>query len=220
MKSVIRVLAELGADVVLAPERHVAGADAGEGIPLGELVTLRAAPAEGLVLDTTHARDGVLDIASALRAPATAKSTKKTALAGDVIVSRLRPYLRQIAYVHPRALEAAARPLAVSSEFYVLAPRGREPIAFLLPFLLGDRVQAILAASQEGGHHPRVPRTSLLALRVPRALVAGRTKGSCAVVDALDAVYRASASWQSLLGPRGGADEPPNLGHRLPSLHR
>lgn len=207
MKSAVRTLAELGEDLVLAPERYVADAGSGEGVPLGELVTVRSEIAEGLVLDTTHARDGVLDIASALRAPSTAKSTKKAALAGDVIVSRLRPYLRQLAYVHPVAVAAAGRALAVSSEFYVLAPRGDASIAFLVPFLLGERVQAILAASQEGGHHPRVPRASLLALRVPTALVTARRQRSRDVERALDAVYRAAADWQSLVGAHlgGGA---------------
>lgn len=213
MKVAVRTLAELGPDVVLAPERYLADAGAGEGTPLGELVTLRAAPPPAsdapLILDTTHARDGILDIASALRAPATAKSTKKGAAAGDVIVSRLRPYLRQIAYVHPRAVDAAARPLAVSSEFYVLTPKAGtkadaksaprpESIAFLVPFLLSPRVQAILAAAQEGGHHPRVPRASLLALRVPSAILAVRTKTSREVERALDAIYRAHATWHAL----------------------
>jgi len=202
MKSAIRTLAELGADVVLAPERYVADAGAGEGTPLGELVEVRAEAAhasEARVLDTTHARDGILDIASALRSPSTAKSTKKAVAAGDVIVSRLRPYLRQIAYVHPAALTAAGRPLAVSSEFYVLSARGKGDLAFLVPFLLGDRAQAILAASQEGGHHPRVPRASLLALRVPSALVTARAASSKEVFRALDAVYRATTAWHTLM---------------------
>lgn len=199
MRSAVRTLAELGAEVVLAPERWIADAGAGDGVPLGELVTVRAEKGEGLVLDTTHARDGVLDIASALRAPAGAKSSKKAVRAGDVIVSRLRPYLRQIAYVHPAALAAARRPLAVSSEFYVLAPRAKEDIAFLVPFLLGERAQSILAAAQEGGHHPRVPRASLLAIRVPTELVAARSSASRKVVRALDGVYRASDAWNRLV---------------------
>lgn len=199
MRSAIRTLAELGADVVLAPERWIADAGAGDGVPLGELVTIRAEKGEGLILDTTHARDGILDIASALRAPAGAKSLKKGVRAGDVIVSRLRPYLRQIAYAHPAALSAAGRPLAVSSEFYVLAPRGKDEIAFLVPYLLSDRVQAILAAAQEGGHHPRVPRQSLLAIRVPTQLIAKRKAASKKIVSALGEVYASAATWQSIL---------------------
>lgn len=200
MKSVVRTLLDLGAEFVLAPERYLADAGGGEGTPLGDLVTVRAEQAaSGVVLDTTHAKDGLLDVTTALRTPSSAKSSKRAVKAGDVIVSRLRPYLRQVAFVHPAALAEAKRPLAVSSEFYVLAPLGNEPIAFLVPFLLGERAQSILAAAQEGGHHPRVPRDSLLALRVPKSLVAARAESSKAVIRALDDVYRASARWSSLL---------------------
>ncbi|MBX3227637.1 MAG: hypothetical protein KIT84_14880 [Labilithrix sp.] len=200
MKVVVRALVDLGPELVLAPERYLAEASAGEGIPLSDLVTVRTEQAPpGVVLDTTHAKDGLLDVTGALRSPATAKSTKRAVHPGDVIVSRLRPYLRQIAFVHPAALAQAKRPLAVSSEFFVLAPRGDDPIAFLVPFLLGERAQSVLAAAQEGGHHPRVPRESLLALRVPAGLVATRNESSKAVVRALDEVYRANARWNALL---------------------
>lgn len=206
MKSTVRALRELGEDVVLAPERWIAAPGAGEGVPLGELVVERCERADlrsgALVLDTTHARDGVFDVTSALRAASSARSVKKRAHVGDLVVSRLRPYLRQIALVHPRAIEAAeGRALALSTEFYVLAPaRARDDLAFLLPFFLGEQAQAVLAAAQEGGHHPRVPRSSLLALRVPRALVEQRARVSRAVTSALDAVYVANARYQALLG--------------------
>lgn len=205
MKHTLRSLGELGEDVVLAPDRWVAAAGIGDGVPLGELVVERRerAGADGaLVLDTTHARDGLLDIPSALRAVPSAKSAKKSAVAGDLVVSRLRPYLRQIALVHPRALEAApGRSLALSSEFYVLAPRRPgDDLAFLVPFLLGEQAQAVLAAAQEGGHHPRVPRASLLALRVPERIVEERRRLSREVNVALDALYVASARYQAVLG--------------------
>ena len=205
MRSTLRSLGELGEDVVLAPERWLAASDVGEGVPLGELVVERRERADllerAVVLDTTHARDGLLDIPSALRAVSPAKSAKKSALAGDLVVSRLRPYLRQIALVHPRALDAAeGRALALSSEFYVLAPRRpADDLAFLLPFLLGEQAQAILAAAQEGGHHPRVPRASLLALRVPLDVVKKRARLSREVNEALDSLYVASARYQGLL---------------------
>ncbi|MBX3209679.1 MAG: hypothetical protein KF764_31890 [Labilithrix sp.] len=205
MKLTVRSLAELGDDVVLAPERWVAADDAGEGIPLGDLVVERRERAEeasrAVVLDTTHARDGLLDIPAAVRAASSAKSAKKSARAGDLLVSRLRPYLRQVALVHPRALAAASgRALAVSTEFYVLAPRrAGDDLAFLLPFLLGERAQAVLAAAQEGGHHPRVPRASLLALRVPETLVEARRRLSREMNAALDVLYDASSRYQRLL---------------------
>jgi hypothetical protein len=104
--------------------------------------------------------------------------------------------------VHPRALDAAAdRPLALSTEFYVLAPRRPgEDLAFLLPFLLGEHAQAILAAAQEGGHHPRVPRSTLLALRVPETIVTERRQLSREVNATLGALYEATERWQECLG--------------------
>jgi hypothetical protein len=209
VKVVVRLLADLAPDFVLAPERHVAIAQAGDGVPLGELVEERSDridPTEAsgaVVLDTSHARDGILDVAGALRDVAGGKSAKKRALTGDLVVSRLRPYLRQIAFVHPRALVAAqGRPLALSTEFYVLAPRARgQDLAFLVPFLLSPEAQRALAGAQEGGHHPRVPRASLFALRVPRALVETRTRTSRAVLEALAAYYGASSHLRTLLDP-------------------
>ena len=209
MKAAIVALADLAPDFVLAPERHVALAQRGDGVPLGELVEERSeridprAAERAVVLDTSHARDGILDVAGALRVVAGAKSAKKRALAGDLLVSRLRPYLRQIALVHPRAIAAAdGRPLALSTEFYVLAPRSPDhDLAFLVPYLLSPLVQQLLAAAQEGGHHPRVPRSSLFALRVPRALVRTRAKVSRAVTGAFGDFYEAEASLRALLDP-------------------
>ena len=210
MRFAVRALADLAPDFILAPERHVlaAGAVAGaDGVPLGELVVERreridpTTSANAVVLDTSHARDGILDIAGALRDGAGGKSAKKRAVAGDLVVSRLRPYLRQIALVHPNALAMASRrPLALSTEFYVLSPRDEsDELAFLLPFLLSATTQAALAGAQEGGHHPRVPRSSLFALRVPNALLRARVSTSRAVHDALADAYRASARLRGLL---------------------
>lgn len=207
MKIADRTLAELGEGHVLAPERHVALGQSGDGVPLGDLVVERReridpAEADGaVVLDTTHARDGLLDVAGALRDVPGGKSTKKRAHAGDLVVSRLRPYLRQIAFVHPKALgPVEARPLALSTEFYVLAPRERgASLAFLVPFLLSPLAQEHLASAQEGGHHPRVPRSSLLALRVPIAIVRARAGSSREVLAALAAYYVASAKLRAVL---------------------
>jgi hypothetical protein len=211
VKVAVRSVAELGDDLVLAPERHVVLARASPGVPLGDLVVLRServAPADlarAVVLDTTHARDGLLDVGGALRDGAgkeTAKSAKKLARAGEIVVSRLRPYLRQIALVHEGAI--GSRTLAVSSEFYVLAPKkSGQSIAWLLPFLLGDRAQAALRDAQEGGHHPRVPRASLLALRVPHELVRARARTSREIEASLDDLYRAAVRLRKLLGHSG-----------------
>jgi hypothetical protein len=206
VKAVIVALTELAPDFVLAPERHVAATSAGDGVPLGDLVRERRErvdPVGGaVVLDTSHARDGILDVAGALRDGAGAKSAKKRAYAGDLVVSRLRPYLRQIAFVHPLAWGAAAgRPLALSTEFYVLAPREADgDLAFLLPFLLSPEAQRKLAGAQEGGHHPRVPAASLFALRVPRDVVRGRARLSKAVRSALGELYVAGKRVRTLIG--------------------
>lgn len=215
MKFAVRALGELAPDYVLAPERHVVAAGAAHaaasvaGVPLGELVVERReridplTSAGAVVLDTSHARDGILDVAGALRDGAGGKSAKKRALDGDLVVSRLRPYLRQIALVHPSAVaHAHGRPLALSTEFYVLAPRAPgDDLAFLVPFLLSVEVQRALAGAQEGGHHPRVPRSSLFAIHVPRSLLRARAKSSRAVTEALGAAYAASSRWRALLEP-------------------
>jgi type I restriction enzyme M protein len=179
---VVRTVADLGDNLTLAPERHRATRlNGARGVPLSSLVSERADRVVGealksaVVFDTTHAREGLLDVRAALRAEAPPSSAKKLVRPGDLLVSRLRPYLRQIAYVHPAlAEECDGRTMACSTEFYVLSAASGESLAFLLPWLLGAEAQAILDAAQEGGHHPRVPRETVLALRVPTARVRGR----------------------------------------------
>ena len=92
MKSAVRTLAELGEDPSSSRRSAVADAGSGEGVPLGELRHRPLEIAEGpRPRHDPRARDGVLDIASAIRAPSTAKSTKKAALAGT---SSSRDYVR------------------------------------------------------------------------------------------------------------------------------
>lgn len=209
----IRALADLGPSVVLAPERYLSKLHHGDGVPLGDLVVERRAlvdPAlapELVVCDTSHARDGRLDLATAVRDGAGTKSPKKLAFEGDLLVSRLRPYLRQVALVHPEAFAGRSRRsapsprrVALSTEFYVLSPKvAGDDLAYLVPYLLSDEVQAALSAAQEGGHHPRVPAESLLSLAVPRRLVVGRARASRRVRDALTAVYRAERGLRAAL---------------------
>jgi hypothetical protein len=225
---VVRTLAELGEALTFAPERHCgtgvvggAGDDAAREA-LSALVVERAERVVGealndaVVFDTTHARDGLLDARAALRASTPPASAKKRVRVGDLLVSRLRPYLRQIALVHPALrAECGGRPMACSTEFYVLSPRERddapastrrgarsareESLAFLLPWLLGSDAQAALAAAQEGGHHPRVPREVLLAMGIERSRVAARGETSARVERALGLAYAASRALDSAL---------------------
>ncbi len=204
---VARSVAELGLHLTLSPESHATSVRAGTGgivlssvaVERGERVSDEALNS-AVVFDTTHARDGILDLRAALRASHPPASAKKYARPGDLLVSRLRPYLRQVAYVHP-ALAAASqgRPLACSTEFYVLAPTDGESLAFLLPWLLGSDVQALLAGAQEGGHHPRVPRETLLAMRIPASRVRARRATSAQVERAVGEVLKAGATLARLI---------------------
>jgi hypothetical protein len=201
---VVRTFADAGASLVFAPERHVAARLLRPaGVPLRELVVERlervaaGALAGAVVVDTTHARDGLLDLAAARGAPR-ATSDKKRVRAGDLLVSRLRPYLRQIALAHTAVM--CDEVVACSTEFHVLAATDRRSLAFLLPFLLGRDAQAALAAGQEGGHHPRVPRETLLGLRVPRALLARHVEVSARVEAVMAELHSARARYLETLG--------------------
>jgi hypothetical protein len=161
---------------VLTPERYdprrtVAGAD---GPPLGSVVAVvtrnitPAREAEGtvLVLDTGHADDGFVRGAEAPRDAREIGTAKRALQPGDVIISRLRPYLRQIAFVDPALFDHADHVVA-STEFFVLRRSGQLDPAALVPYLLSPPVQTALAHAQEGGHHPRFGRDALKALAVP-----------------------------------------------------
>jgi hypothetical protein len=203
----LRTLEETGPSIVLAPERwHAEELETrAEGVALRELVLERREivrardTANALIIDTTHAKDGVLDLVAAERASrGPAASPKKRVREGDLLVSRLRPYLRQIALAHTASLESTGGQLVVcSTEFYVLRPRRPgDDISFLLPFLLGDHVQRILCAGQEGGHHPRVPRETLMSLRVPQALLDNRERVGASISGSLRALYGANAAFR------------------------
>jgi hypothetical protein len=180
----IRWTDELDEGFVLAPERydpritqkHYLG-DAQSGRTLAQLVDLskdvvtleKADPEEKyMVLDTGDAKNGIICRKSVTNY-AGIGSTKKVLHIGDVIISRLRPYLRQIGFVDSDL--ASASSIVASTEFYVLRPKDGSSIAYLVPFLLSSRIQEVLCASQEGGHHPRVPEKTLLNLVIPQALL-------------------------------------------------
>ena len=186
---------------VLTPERYDPRRSTGEaGAPLGTLATLGKATSVAkldpagryLVLDTGDATEGTLRPRSGPVPADEVNSSKKRVQAGDVLISRLRPYLRQVAVVDRGLTEAAD--VLVSTEFYVLRAResGRS-LAFLVPFLLSAPVQDALAASQEGGHHPRFNRETLLSLPVPDRWLADRAETSEAVEQAVGAIRSAWA---------------------------
>ncbi len=181
MRAVVVALGDLDPGLVLTPQRYHSRTPAPGGTPLGVLVALvrrtvgpaSAADHERVVLlDTSHARSGLLDLDRALVAGTEVRSAKKPVEPGDVIVSRLRPYLRQVAHVDGDP----GVPVLASTEFVVLRSVDGAPIAFLVPWLLSDDVQQVLADAQEGGLHPRVSEEVLLRLVVPAAVLERRAE--------------------------------------------
>jgi len=199
-----RAATNLGPDLVLAPERYdprrsLAVADG--GVPLRDVaevlhvtVSPHRLPVESrvLVLNTSDAREGVLSCRGVPVSPQEIGSVKKLVERGCVLISRLRPYLRQVAYADGGVPGWGADvPMYCSTEFFVLRSVDRSPIGFLVPFLLSAPVQSVLAASQEGGHHPRFSQSTLLDLPVPHALLVRRKVDSSRVEEAV-ALYRKS----------------------------
>lgn len=100
-------------------------------------------------------------------------STKKKVLPGDIIISRLRPYLRQVAFVdrNLKNIHDENHIYACSTEFFVLRSKNKESIAFLTAFLLSDEVQRVFQNSVEGSQHPRFKEEDLLNLVIPNSIV-------------------------------------------------
>lgn len=97
-------------------------------------------------------------------------SAKKRLMLGDVVISRLRSYLKQIAIV--RCSDDV--PAVGSSEFIVLRPKGKLQAATLLAFLRSDLVQTVLRWSQDGTNHPRFDEETLLSIPVPETILNGQ----------------------------------------------
>lgn len=199
---------------VLAPERYDPRRRprAGDGLTIADcaaVVSEQVRPSGTdpdtlyLVLDTSDARDGIV---LADRAPSPGgglRSGKKRVSPGDVIVSRLRPYLRQVAYVD-KALAPDGIEVLCSTEFYVLRATSRASIAFLVPVLLAREAQAVLAASQEGGHHPRFNLAALLGIAIPAGVAHARDSLSQSVERAVAEARSAEVSMRRLVGEIDG----------------
>lgn len=124
-------------------------------------------PRESYTLDLTDALGNFIDDIDGPR-QTSFDSSKKIAEPGDLIVSRLRSYLREIAIIPP--LNGL---VLVSSEFVVLRPKPQSHLSteILLPFLLSSPVQTILKWSRDGSEHPRFSDSVLLSLPVPKSLI-------------------------------------------------
>lgn len=137
--------------------------------------------------DLTAALEPVLDDSMETMPAAEIGSTKKKFQAGDVVISRLRSYLREIAVVRTSPAIFAVG----SSEFIVLRPRENAKSKLtpetLLIYLRSLPVQTILKWSQDGSAHPRFDEDDLLAIPVPDSVVRIAPKIDVLVNEALTA---------------------------------
>ena len=115
-------------------------------------------------------------------------SVKKTLHDGDVVISRLRAYLKEIAVV--RKLDDI--PLIGSSEFIVLRPKkdGVSPET-LMVFLRSAPVQTVLKWCQDGSQHPRFSEGDLLSIHVPDAVAEVSAEITAIVKEGFAARHRA-----------------------------
>lgn len=99
----------------------------------------------------------------------TIASTKKTIRAGDLVVSRLRSYLKEIALVQ----SGGDVPMVASTEYIVLRQKhsGQLPAEALMIFLRSELPQVVFKWSQDGSNHPRFDEKELLRLPLPRVLI-------------------------------------------------
>ncbi len=155
------------------------------------------APSIREMWDPTKAREGEkvqnYDISSALEPfiedaePQIAVeigSLKKRFRTGDVVISRLRSYLKEIAVVRT----SNTLPAVGSSEFVVLRPsEGSISAETLMVFLRCPLVQTVLKWSQDGSNHPRFAEEDLLAIPIPDAILSVQKKIDALVREAIEA---------------------------------
>lgn len=198
----IQAKAHLASPVILAPERYdprrKIKTRENEVVVLGAIVTsvkkmVKSSADIGkcFVLDTSDAREGIVIARKQSSLGTEIGSLKKEVKSGDVIISRLRPYLRQVAFIDEEIPNAKDTQILCSTEFFVLRSVDNLSIAFLVPFLLSASIQKVLAASQEGGHHPRFIESALLTLPIPKSLLTQRLMISEVVKNSVQ-LYRAS----------------------------
>ena len=118
-------------------------------------------------------------------------SMKKRMKPGDLAVSRLRSYLREIAVVRT----SPEVPTVGSSEFIVLRPHAGVDSELLMVFLRSFPVQTILKYCQEGNQHPRFNEENLLNIPVPDVLI----ENTASITQSIRAAHAARQEAQFLL---------------------
>ena len=138
--------------------------------------------------DLTDALSPFLDAHKEAVSRESIASTKKVILPGDLVVSRLRSYLKEIAIVRP----GSDLPMVASTEFIVLRPKSTAlPVEALLIYLRSSLPQLVFKWSQDGSNHQRFDERELLNLPVPRALIEYANDYVAAVQLMIDARQRA-----------------------------
>lgn len=119
--------------------------------------------------DLTDALSPFLDGAKEPSHRTTIASTKKAIRGGDLVVSRLRSYLKEIAIVQ----SGGDVPMVASTEYIVLRPKqfGGVPVEALMLFLRSALPQVVFKWSQDGSAHPRFDEKELLRLPLPEVLI-------------------------------------------------
>lgn len=186
---------QLGVNFILTPERYNPrrrmSIDNEDTILMYEIVeivndiiTKKQAQGKSIIqINTSDAMGGYLNINSEVND--SINSNKKILRKGDVIISRLRPYLRQVAYVDEDRKEI----LGASTEFFVIRARNNESIAYLVPFLLSQPAQLVFENSVEGSQHPRFKEEDVLNLKIPKNIYDERANISKRVIEAIES-YR------------------------------
>ena len=193
---IVKSSKQLGINFVLTPERYNPkrrmNINSEASIPISEIIELsneilttkQGQGVNVVQINTSVAMGGYLNTSS--EKTASNNSNKKKLKKGDVIISRLRPYLKQVAYVD---VETENETLGASTEFYVLRSRNKESIAYLVPFLLSEPVQLVFENSVEGSQHPRFKEEDILNLQIPISIYHDRENISQRVISAI-ASYR------------------------------
>lgn len=172
MRWIAHQFAETGKDFNLSPEYWLSSETAGQlasGTLLSDLVKpivqTQVPPEDArFVLDTGNAREGLLDI-TILGNPGSGRiSAKKVVKDGDIIISRLRPYLRQVTFIPIGTCQLlGVDRIYCSTEFFVLrALDENRNIAGLVAWLLSAPIQDTICSAATGGHHPRISVELLL----------------------------------------------------------
>ena len=186
---------QLGVNFILTPERYNPrrrmSIDNEDTILMSEIVeivndiiTKKQAQGKSIIqINTSDAMGGYLNINSEVND--SINSNKKILRKGDVIISRLRPYLRQVAYVDEDRKEI----LGASTEFFVIRARNNESIAYLVPFLLSQPAQLVFENSVEGSQHPRFKEEDVLNIKIPKNIYDERANISKRVIEAIES-YR------------------------------